>query len=51
MKKGFTLIEILITISIVSVMSLLGIKNLVTYLNLYKKFPFGYKFSNQTGIF
>lgn len=37
MKKGFTLIEILITISIVSVMSLLGIKNLVAYLNLYKK--------------
>lgn len=37
MKKGFTLIEILICISIVSIISLIGVKSLITYLSLYRK--------------
>lgn len=37
MKKGFSLIEILICISIISIISLAGIKSLIIYLNLYRK--------------
>ncbi|WP_027624691.1 prepilin-type N-terminal cleavage/methylation domain-containing protein [Clostridium lundense] len=37
MKKGFSLIEILISISIISIISLAGIRSLIIYLNLYRK--------------
>ncbi|KAJ53426.1 hypothetical protein CTM_03009 [Clostridium tetanomorphum DSM 665] len=37
MKKGFTLIEVLMSISIISIVSLILFKNLVVYLTLYNK--------------